>query len=103
MSKPEPAYALSVKLNSKRLRKLYPNASYKNAWHTLKRMLSARGFTHDGKLFVGTSKHSPTDCIEAVLHLRKKLKWFWGSVSTLRMLRVEEPVDLLKALKEVNL
>ena len=92
-------YAIVFDLDTATLEQTYPNASWRNAYSEIRRILEERGFEwQQGSTYFGNEKVNPVDCVLAVQALKRAYPWFQPSVRDIRMLRIEENNDLGPAL-----
>lgn len=93
-------YAIVFDLDTITLEQTYPNASWRNAYSEIRRVLEDRGFEwQQGSTYFGGETISPVDCVLAVQALKREYSWFQPSVRDIRMLRIEENNDLGPALE----
>lgn len=92
-------YAIVVDLDTATLENTYPNASWRNAYADVRRVLELRGFDwQQGSTYFGNDDVTAVDCVLAVQELKRTYNWFQPSVRDIRMLRIEENNDLSPAL-----
>lgn len=92
-------YAIVFDLDTTTLEQTYPNASWRNAYSEIRRVLEDRGFEwQQGSTYFGNEGVNPVDCVLAVQALKREYSWFQPSVRDIRMLRIEENNDLGAAL-----
>ena len=93
-------YAIVFDLDTATLEQTYPNASWRNAYSELRRVLEDRGFEwQQGSTYFGNENITAVDCVLAVQALKRAYNWFQPSVRDIRMLRIEENNDLGPALE----
>ena len=100
---PRRMYAIAFDLDTERLKELYHNASWQNAYEDIRRVLETHGFERQqGSVYFGdANKVDAVRCVIAVQELTRSLAWFASSISDIRMLRIEENNDLMPAVEEV--
>ena len=92
-------YAIVFDLDTSTLEHTYPNASWRNAYADVRRVLEQRGFDwQQGSTYFGNERVTAVDCVLAVQELKRAYNWFQPSVRDIRMLRIEENNDLSPAL-----
>lgn len=80
-----------------------PNASWRNAYAELRKVLEDRGFDwQQGSTCFGNENVTAVDCVLVVQELSRTYGWFKPSVRDIRMLRIEENNDLGPALGWLN-
>lgn len=102
---PRRMYAIAFDLDTAVLEAAYPNASWRNAYEDIRRVLAGHHFERQqGSVYFGDAdKVDPVRCVIAVQDLARQFKWFASSVSDIRMLRIEENNDLQPAIEEMGL
>ena len=92
-------YAIVFDLDTSTLEHTYPNASWRNAYADVRRVLEQRGFDwQQGSTYFGNDRVTAVDCVLVVQELKRTYNWFQPSVRDIRMLRIEENNDLAPAL-----
>ena len=92
-------YAIVFDLDTTTLEHTYPNASWRNAYADIRRVLDERGFDwQQESTYFGNPDVTAVDCVLAVQLLARTYNWFKPSVRDIRMLRIEENNDLGPAL-----
>jgi virulence-associated protein VapD len=92
-------YAIIFDFDTDTLKKLYPNASWNNAYTDVRNYLTNRGFEWvQGSGYFGDETVDAVRCVRTVQKLAKKYPWFTPAVRDIRMLRIEENNDLMTAL-----
>lgn len=92
-------YAIVFDLDTSTLENTYPNASWRNAYADVRKVLEQRGFDwQQGSTYFGADNVTAVDCVLAVQELKRTYDWFQPSVRDIRMLRIEENNDLSPAL-----
>ncbi len=92
-------YAIVFDLDTATLEQTYPNASWRNAYQDIRRVLEDRGFEwQQGSTYFGGENITAVDCVLAAQALKRHYNWFQPSVRDIRMLRIEENNDLGPAL-----
>ena len=92
-------YAIVFDLDTATLEQTDPNASWRNAYADVRRVLEVRGFDwQQGSTYFGNEAVTAVDCVLAVQELKRQFEWFQPSVRDIRMLRIEENNDLGPAL-----
>lgn len=92
-------YAIVFDLDTTILEQTYPNASWRNAYADVRKVLEVRGFDwQQGSTYFGNETVTAVDCVLAVQELKRQFNWFQPSVRDIRMLRIEENNDLGPAL-----
>ncbi len=92
-------YAIVFDLDTSTLENTYPNASWRNAYADVRRVLEQRGFDwRQGSTYFGNDRVTAVDCVLVVQELKRTYDWFQPSVRDIRMLRIEENNDLAPAL-----
>ena len=92
-------YAIVFDLDTATLEQTYPNASWRNAYQDIRRILEDRGFEwQQGSTYFGGEETTAVDCVLAAQELKRQYQWFQPSVRDIRMLRIEENNDLGPAL-----
>lgn len=92
-------YAIVFDLDTATLEQTYPNASWRNAYQDIRRVLEDRGFEwQQGSTYFGGENITAVDCVLAAQALKRQYNWFQPSVRDIRMLRIEENNDLGPAL-----
>ena len=105
MSNNERMYAIVFDLDTDKLKALYYNTSWNNAYKDIEKVLVKEGFKRqqESVYFGDKDKINAVSCILAVQKLAKQLTWFSESVKDIQMLRIEENSDLGKAIKNTYL
>jgi virulence-associated protein VapD len=90
-------FAIAFDLDTESLMNSYPNASYKNAYADIKKILSEEGFDWcQGSVYFGKAeKVNMVKCMLAARRLVRELPWFRASIRDIRMLRIEDTNDLM--------
>lgn len=84
-------YAIVVDLDTSTLEQTCPNASWRNAYADVRRVLEQRGFDwQQGSTYFGNERLTAVDCVLVVQALKRTYGWFQPSVRDIRMLRIEE-------------
>lgn len=92
-------YAIVFDLDTSTLEHTCPNASWRNAYAGVRRVLEQRGFDWQQSLtYFGNERVTAVDCVLALQALKRAYNWFQPSVRDIRMLRTEENNDLGPAL-----
>ncbi len=65
----------------------------------LKAIAAANGFTWRSQWLVGSPSANPVDAVLLVQTLATELDWFGAAARDLRLLRVEDDVDLTRAIR----
>ena len=91
-------YAIVFDLDTTVLEQTYSNASWRNAYSEIRKVLEDRGFEWQGSTYFGSERITAVDCVLAVQALKREYNWFQPSVRDIRMLRIEENNDLGPAL-----
>ncbi|MGB7409927.1 MAG: virulence factor [Sphingopyxis granuli] len=92
-------YAIVLDLDTTTLEQTHPNASWRNAYADVRKVLEVRGFDwQQGSTYFGNETVTAVDCVLAVQELKRQFNWFQPSVRDIRMLRIEENNDLGPAL-----
>jgi virulence-associated protein VapD len=92
-------YAIAFDLDTAQLEKVYPNASYKNAYGDIRKVLEPLGFQwQQGSVYFGGPEMNAVKCVLAAQQVSIAYPWFKGCVRDIRMLRIEEFNDLAPAL-----
>jgi virulence-associated protein VapD/uncharacterized protein (DUF433 family) len=96
---PRPIYGVTFDLDAETLQALYPGELWEHAYVDARRFLEANGFKHkQGSLYFGTDAIDPVSCVVTVQQLADTFDWFRSAVRDLRMLRIEDDIDLKPAL-----
>lgn len=105
MSNNERMYAIVFDLDTDKLKALYHNTSWNNAYKDIEKVLVKEGFKRqqESVYFGDKDKINAVSCVLAVQKLAKQLTWFSESVKDIQMLRIEENSDLGKAIKNTYL
>jgi virulence-associated protein VapD len=105
MSNNERMYAIVFDLDTDKLKALYYNTSWNNAYKDIEKVLVKEGFKRqqESVYFGDKDKINVVSCVLAVQKLAKQLTWFSESVKDIQMLRIEENSDLGKAIKNTYL
>lgn len=98
----ETRFAISFKLNGARLKKLYPSAHYKNGWRMLAEFLEKKGFEKKGRFFISKKTMAANDCMQIVLQMSKKFRWFSGAVRDIQIVPTNDPVCLLDMVRKAG-
>ncbi|NIZ40927.1 hypothetical protein PVA45_05360 [Entomospira entomophila] len=92
-------YAITFDLEISDLERLYPGNSYHNAYAEIKNFLATHGFKRQqGSVYFGDDGIDAVKTVMAVNKMSAQFPWLKGSVSDIRMLRIEENNDLAPAL-----
>jgi virulence-associated protein VapD len=92
-------YAIAFDLDTIQLQRVYPNASYQNAYADIKKVLLPLGFTWQQRsVYFGGEDMNAVRCVLAAQALSHAYPWFKSCVRDIRMLRIEELNDLAPAL-----
>ena len=92
-------YAIAFDFDTEILEKLYPNASWRNAYTDVRKYLEDNGFEHrQGSVYFGDEDLTATECIVIVQDMADEFNWFTPSLKDIRMLRIEENNDLMVVL-----
>jgi virulence-associated protein VapD len=95
----ETIYAIAVDLDTEALQGLYPNPSWQNGYHDVRRILEDEGFAwRQGSVYFGNATIDPVRCVLVAQRLARELPWFAAVARDVRMLRIEENNDLGPAL-----
>jgi virulence-associated protein VapD len=93
-------YAIAFDLDTQILQKIYPNASWNNAYYDIREFLESNGFIHQqGLVYFGGETIDPVTCVIVTQKLSEKFAWFTPAVRDIRMLRIDDNNDLKPALK----
>jgi virulence-associated protein VapD len=97
-------YAIAFDLDTETLQNTYPNASWRNAYEDIRRVLAEHHFDRQqGSVYFGDAdKVDPVRCVLAVQDLTRQFGWFAGAVNDIRMLRIEENNDLRPAIEDMD-
>ncbi|TCH97492.1 virulence factor [Roseococcus sp. SYP-B2431] len=96
-------YAITFDLDQATLESTYRNASFKNAYGDIRKILEEFGFKwQQGSVYFSAEGMSPVDCVVAVQAISAEHDWFQPSVRDIRMLRIEEENNLMPALNSRN-
>jgi uncharacterized protein (DUF433 family)/virulence-associated protein VapD len=94
-----PTYGVTFDLDADTLQTLYPGELKEHAYLDARRFLEANGFKQKhGSLFIGTEAIDAVGCVVAVQRLAEAFDWFRAAVRDIRMLRIEDDIDLKPAL-----
>ena len=97
-------YAIAFDLDTENLRQYYRNASWENAYADIGRVFARFGFhRHQGSFYLGDETTTPVTCVLAVQAASSSHAWLKYCVKDIRMLRIEENVDLYPAFGDVGL
>jgi virulence-associated protein VapD len=99
-SKSAPTYALVISLKKSDLKDLYPGDSFHNAYQTLTNFLAERGFHRDAKMYIGKPGTTEDRCYKVIKAVARSLKWFSGSVKTLKVVQIGHTTDLLPTVRK---
>jgi virulence-associated protein VapD len=92
-------YAIAFDLDTVQLENVYPNASYKNAYGDIRKVLEPLGFHwQQGSVYFGGEDMNAVKCVLAAQQVSIAYPWFKSCVRDIRMLRIEELNDLAPAL-----
>ena len=92
-------YAVALEFDAQRLEEHYPNRSWRNAYRDLGRFFDGLDFENKyGTFYVSPEGAGPVECILAVQDLAKLYAWFTPSLKHIRLVRIEEDVDLMPAI-----
>ncbi len=92
-------YAIAFDLDTAQLENVYPNASYKNAYGDIRKVLEPLGFHwQQGSVYFGGEDMNAVKCVLAAQQVSLAYPWFKSCVRDIRMLRIEELNDLAPAL-----
>ena len=92
-------YAIAFDFDTEMLEKLYPNASWRNAYSDVRSYLEDNGFEHrQGPVYFGDDDLTATECVAIVEDMADEFSWFTPSLKDIRMLRIEENNDLMVVL-----
>ena len=92
-------YAIAFDLDTAQLQKVYPNASYTNAYGDIRKILEPLGFNwQQGSVYFGGEEMNAVKCVLAAQAVNNAYPWFKSCVRDVRMLRIEELNDLGPAL-----
>lgn len=95
-------YAIAFDLDTDTLTQTYTGNNATNAYYDIKITLESYGFSRQqGSLYFGDDT---VDAVKTVLAARKLAtkypSWFPSSVKDIRMLRIEDDNDLIRAIRE---
>lgn len=94
-------YAISFDMDTDTLQRVYPTASWNNAYQDIRRVLERHGFIwQQGSVYFGGTEINAVTCVLAAMELSRTLPWFSISVRDIRMLRIEELNDLMPAIRK---
>jgi virulence-associated protein VapD len=100
LSLDKPMYAIAFDMDIEALRKNYGDP-YNNSYLEIRKVLLGHGFTwQQGSVYFGGDKINAVTCVLAAIDVSKKLPWFAPSVRDIRMLRIEELIDLMPAVQQ---
>ncbi|BBK44851.1 endoribonuclease VapD [Allostella vacuolata] len=96
-------YAIAFDLDTDTLERTYHNASWRNAYEDIRRVLAEHAFDRQqGSVYFGDAeKVDPVRCVLAVQDLTRRYPWFAAAVNDIRMLRIEENNDLRPAIEDM--
>lgn len=90
--------AIVFDLDAEMLKSTYHNDSYNNAYDDIKNVLNNFGMNWmRGSMFFGNDDVDAVTCVLAVQELADMFDWFQPSVRDIRMLRIEDNIDLMPA------
>jgi virulence-associated protein VapD len=93
-------YAIAFDMDIESLT-LHYGDPYDNAYAEIRKVLQARGFAwQQGSVHFGGEEVDGVTCVLAAVELGRVLPWFAASVRDIRMLRIEEPNDLMPAVQQ---
>ena len=82
---------------------LYPGELWEHAYVDVRSFLQANGLKRQqGSLFFGTEAIDPVSCVVIVQRLAETFDWFRSAVRDLRLLRIEDDIDLRPALDRMS-
>jgi virulence-associated protein VapD len=94
-------YAIAFDMDTDTLQRVYPTASWNNAYQDIRRVLERHGFLwQQGSVYFGSTEINAVTCVLAAMDLSRSLPWFAVSVRDIRMLRIEELNDLMPAIRQ---
>jgi virulence-associated protein VapD len=101
---PRRMYAIAFDLDTEMVERTYGKPSWRNAYEDIRRVLALHYFDRQqGSVYFGDAeKVDPVRCVLAVQDLTRQFAWFAGSVSDVRMLRIEENNDLRPAIDDLT-
>ncbi len=92
-------YAIIFDLDTEMLRRKYYNNFHVNAYDDIRKVMIENGLEwKQGGVYFGGDEVNAVTCVVVVQELAKKFEWFEPSVRNIRMLRIEENVDLSPAI-----
>lgn len=92
-------YAITFDFDTEMLERLYPNASWRNAYTDVRNYLEENGFEHrQGSVYFGEPQVTAVHCITVVQDMSDEFAWFTPALKDIRMLRIEENNDLMVVL-----
>lgn len=92
-------YAIACDFDTEVLERLYPDASWRNAYADVRSFLEENGFEHrQGSVYFGDAGLTATECVAIVEDMADEFNWFTPSLKDIRMLRIEENNDLMVVL-----
>lgn len=93
-------YAITFDLDTEKLKELYRNSSWNNAYYDIQWLLEGYGFNRQqGSVYFGDQTVEAVTCVNAVQDLEATFDWFVPCCRDVRMLRIEEYNDLSKAFR----
>jgi virulence-associated protein VapD len=92
-------YAIAFDLDTAQSQHEYPGANWQNACYDIKKVLLPLGFEWKrGSVYFGTGEMNAVKSVLAAQALSHAYPWFKTCVRDMRMLRIEELIDLSPAL-----
>jgi virulence-associated protein VapD len=97
-------YAIAFDLDTETLQKTYGTPSYNNAYQDIRDVLTQKhGFKwQQGSVYFGGDTVNAVSCVIASIDLARTYNWFTASVRDIRMLRIEENIDLKPAIDAIQ-
>lgn len=94
-------YAIVFNLNDMLLEEIYKKGNHNNAYFDIKNILQKYGFTrYQRHIYFGNTIVDAEICIAAITELTQRYEWFSSSVKDIRMLRIEDNIDLLPIIQK---